>query len=322
MGDSIPFSVSLPRALLKKVGRLPGILFQYRYQVAAFPGRTYGWQCSIDPGNPSFRVLPPPPRRGDYHGFVGTLRVEDCFTFFQFDLPLPEEEHLLIFPDPSPPFPYPDKPGAGGRRVRERQPLQTTMEELEIRKYLPGDDPRRIHWKLYAHSGDLLLRVGEPDPLPTDTFHLHFDPTLPANLDSALRLEAVDRMASMGARVLLDLSHRGNRVLLSTNPPAPISPGTGAFLQDRWFSPPLIEMEGGHPEEGLAELARLSPGSSPSGDIPSNPAVPSTVPDSARILFLFEGTPAAEAVRASPPDSFQVILIPPEGEGPSGRVHE
>lgn len=323
-GTPLTFSVSLPSEVLRGLQRVPGILIWYQYRVSAFPGRIYAWKAMMDPRTPSFESTPSPPLRGDYRGIVGFLQVEDCFRFFQFEIPLPSEEHLLVFPVTSASFPLSNLSALGGSRPREHQPKQTALEELEIRKYIPGDDPRRLHWKLLAHSGELFLRMGEQDPPPMETFHLHFDPTLPQSLDPNLFLEAVDQMASIGASVLLDLSRRGSRILLSTNPPTtPIStyvssattpsgntPAPDTHPQTRWFQAPVIEMEGGHPEEGLAELARLSP--YPILEQKAL-AVPTPTPPSrtSRILFLFADSPVSQRFQQLQTQDERVPLSPP-----------
>ncbi|MDR1909530.1 MAG: DUF58 domain-containing protein, partial [Spirochaetaceae bacterium] len=50
------------------------------------------------------------------------------------------------------------------------------------RPYAPGDDPRRINWKLYGHLGDLFVREGEPEPPPlsrlTILIDTQYDPRL------------------------------------------------------------------------------------------------------------------------------------------------
>jgi len=253
-GTPLTFQVSLPASLLRGFNRIPCVLLRFCYRVTACKGRTYSWATRIDPKDPSFTLTPPPPQRGDYRGPVGYLQVEDCFGFCKLEMPLPEEEHLLILPAPYPASILPTLPERGGLRIREHRFPTTSLEELEIRKYQPGDDIRRLHWKLYAHSGELFFRIGEQDPPPLDTFHLHFDPSLPPKLPATLHLPAVDLMASIGTRVLTELSKAGKRILLSTNPPA-----SSARPEDFWFTLPVLELEAGHPEPGLAALARLSP---------------------------------------------------------------
>jgi hypothetical protein len=47
---------------------------------------------------------------------------------------------------------------------------------------VPGDDPRRINWKLYSHGGELFVREGEREPPPHANIILlidtQFDPPL------------------------------------------------------------------------------------------------------------------------------------------------
>lgn len=40
-------------------------------------------------------------------------------------------------------------------------------ELVEQRPYHPGDDPRRLEWRLFAHTGELFVRIGEEVPPPT-----------------------------------------------------------------------------------------------------------------------------------------------------------
>ena len=253
-GIPLTFQVSLPPHLLRGFNRIPCVLLRFCYRVTACKGRTYSWAARIDPKDPSFSLTPPPPERGDYQGLLGYLQIEDFLGFCRIDMPLPEKERLLILPRPYPASILPTLLVRGGIRIREHRPPSIALEELEIRKYQPGDDIRRLHWKLYAHSGELFFRIGEQDPPSLDTFHLHFDPSLPPKLPASLYLPAVDLMASIGARVLTELSKAGKRILLSTNPPTPTD-----RPQNFWFSHPVLELEVGHPEPGLAALARLVP---------------------------------------------------------------
>jgi hypothetical protein len=44
--------------------------------------------------------------------------------------------------------------------------FQRTDNLIDHRPYIPGDDPRRINWKLYGHGGGLFVREGEREPPP------------------------------------------------------------------------------------------------------------------------------------------------------------
>lgn len=49
----------------------------------------------------------------------------------------------------------------------------------ETRTYLPGDDPRKINWKVFAHSGSLSIREGELLPPPNAEFFCIFNSRTP-----------------------------------------------------------------------------------------------------------------------------------------------
>jgi len=40
---------------------------------------------------------------------------------------------------------------------------------------VPGDDPRRINWKLYGHGGELIVRQGEREPPPSSAVTILID---------------------------------------------------------------------------------------------------------------------------------------------------
>lgn len=306
-GTPLTFQLLLPAPLLRGFRHIPCVVLKYRYQVTAFKGRTYRWEAWIDPKEPSFTLTSPPAERGDYRGPVGYLQVEDCFGFSKIEMSLTEKERLLILPAPYPEVILQMLPARGGTRVREHRFPSISLEELEIRKYQPGDDIRRIHWKLYAHSGELFFRTGEHDPPPLDTIHLHFDPSLPQELPPRFHLPAMDLMASLGARVLMELSKEGKRILLSTNPPI-----TSERPRDFWFTLPVLELEVGYPEPGLAVLARLAPEPSLQPLLATLRMSPqraerrgSSLPVASaagypmRVLFLFVDSPGTEALPMS-----------------------
>ncbi len=59
--------------------------------------------------------------------------------------------------------------------------LQRSSELYESRNYFPGDDPRKIHWKLYAHTRSLAVRLGEYEPPPVKTVSVYIEEPSAAN---------------------------------------------------------------------------------------------------------------------------------------------
>ena len=101
--------------------------------------------------------------RGDYRGRDGFL-ITDWFGFFRFSLvssrPLVvrvmarEEEGVPGFP-----------PSLQADGVSSFLALPSEVDPVENRPYVPGDDPRKINWKQYAHFDGFFVRTAH-EPLP------------------------------------------------------------------------------------------------------------------------------------------------------------
>lgn len=70
--------------------------------------------------------------------------------------------------EPAPlPFSPPPPPATRSGPWRPRRAGRRTGDPFDVRPYLPGDDLRRLHWPLFAHSGTAFVRTAEPSPPPT-----------------------------------------------------------------------------------------------------------------------------------------------------------
>jgi uncharacterized protein (DUF58 family) len=102
-------------------------------------------------------------RRGSYK--VGPLvaRWGDPFGLTERELTLADEFEILVHPAVEPVEDHPltrlweDPPF----RPPISRPWPHGMEFYGMRKYVPGDDIRRIVWRAYARTGDLLVRESE-----------------------------------------------------------------------------------------------------------------------------------------------------------------
>ena len=133
----------------------------------------------------------------------------------------------------------------------EHVPRKRRSDELlETRRYVPGDDVRRLNWKLLAHAGELFLRLGEETPPPRAR--------LLAVLDTTERPRGARRPVGRGdrrprgglrrrARGAAAAGARGQRVpaggaaLRDVDRRAPAGPA--ALLADAWWAPgdaPLV----------------------------------------------------------------------------------
>jgi hypothetical protein len=172
--------------------RPPGILIRYRLELHTADGRRI--QHTFDPdyrgklpqGAASFPF--PAPERGAYYGEADKLFIMDILGLFRVSFAVPQDrgERLLVLPAAS------EEPvslilHAGGHERRQREPhIQRTDDLTGHRPYVPGDDPRRINWKLYGHAGGLFIREGEPEPPPHSRLAILLDTEVDPLLYTAL----------------------------------------------------------------------------------------------------------------------------------------
>ena len=76
---------------------------------------------------------------------------------------------------------------AGSQRAFRRE-----GETFDVRPYQPGDDFRRIHWPLWAHSGETWVRVPDLSPPPTGQQVWLLDLSVPEGTDVELKEAVLD----------------------------------------------------------------------------------------------------------------------------------
>jgi uncharacterized protein (DUF58 family) len=200
--------------------RIPGILIRYTVTLRTRderiithifdPDRLTNDTCS-------FTV----PERGAWYSAYDELYLMDALGFFRrvFRLPLGAAPRLLSLPYPAEEV-LPLFVQSGGSEARTEPQFQRTDNLTDHRPYVPGDDPRRINWKLSGHglSNELFVREGEPEPPP----HSHLlilidsqaDPAL-YNADTGSR--AVDLLCENALAMSLEYSGRGMDIAIGCN---------------------------------------------------------------------------------------------------------
>jgi hypothetical protein len=101
--------------------------------------------------------------RGAYYRRPDELIFFDMFNFFCLRYKVGEETHvpfLLIHPKKIDTDYDITSKLTGGKTVSGNL-IKTDSMPNENRPYIPGDDPRRINWKLYGHSNELFVRENE-----------------------------------------------------------------------------------------------------------------------------------------------------------------
>ena len=99
--------------------------------------------------------------RGVYFGEKDSFVISDAPGFFRLSLPLEQRSGPRLFALPSSiEEPIKITLKSGGDEQRKEVQHKKSDELTDHRPYYPGDDPRRINWKLYSHSpiGELMVR--------------------------------------------------------------------------------------------------------------------------------------------------------------------
>ena len=114
--------------------------------------------------------------RGRYFYKRQYIRITDFAGFFSLVFRQPIRLHQpYTVPAPVLPFEYNQLPLLAFRAVQDAPSMERTSELYESRPYFPGDDPRKIHWKLYAHTQTLSIKLGAFEPPPVKQLTIYIE---------------------------------------------------------------------------------------------------------------------------------------------------
>jgi len=156
-----------------KILQLPGVLVRCRLLLATKDGRRIHYDFNTADLLPHFFTVE---KRGAYFSAYDEFIVFDILGFFRFTFRLPVENDARLLASPR----AVDEPPAVNARAGESTlkpefSIQRTDNLIDHRPYVPGDDPRRINWKLYGHGGGLFVREGEYEPPPQSNIVIFID---------------------------------------------------------------------------------------------------------------------------------------------------
>jgi uncharacterized protein (DUF58 family) len=204
--------------------------------------------------------------RGLYSSGAVTLEMRDVLGFTAHSLSLPQEETLAVLPPVLPREAMPpvmeqtDESAVYARSRRRSESL------LEVRKYYPGDDVRRLNWKLFAHMDELYLRVGEEVPPPESRILVVLDAAAHGLVPRQCAADYLDTLVESCASLMAGYIERGIELTLSL-------PGEGgcrslsgealptllAALADAWWTDRPVTPE--LPARTMHAVVFSSPGS-------------------------------------------------------------
>lgn len=258
------------------------------------------------------------PPRGLYRGEEGRLLVTDALGFFRFSLGAGTPSALTVAPGPRETRQATlvshregEEPQRSDRRIR-------TEELLEVRRYVPGDDVRRINWKQFARWEELFLRIGEEVPPAAQevTLLLRAPGSLGDIMAVDFALRALDRALGLLGDLAVSFSSDGLSVRY-------------ALRED---VPPEALAEANAPEflRALAD-AGWSTGRIPPGSLRGSRCIVVALPDPGLGSYLLELSRSASSVTlllVEAPGSIdrgyshRWLLRPPGGAPRSGRRPE
>jgi uncharacterized protein (DUF58 family) len=194
----------------KKFFRLPGILIRYEMHLHTKDGRHI--YHLFDPDflqkeDTFFRV----PERGAYYTHYDELAIFDLSGFFRLSFSIPQDTSPRLLATPNViEETIPVTIRSGGTAHRREPRFLRTDNLTDHRPYIPGDDPRRINWKLYGHLGDLFVRDGEPEPPPHSRLLIMVD----TQTDSSLYTpeagrRGVDLLCEHALALAIEYAHQG-----------------------------------------------------------------------------------------------------------------
>lgn len=212
--------------------RVPGWLqlrFQYRWCFTR--ERVLEGDLALTPTEPLERAVDA--ARGLYRGPLGFLVLQDPLRWWRLGRALEGEVHLTCLPiPPRTNEDEPRTPSAGLFGPRSGRP-QDLDDHFDTRPYYPGDDIRHLHWKLFAHTGQLILRKAEATPPPRERLFLLVDPWLPLTGEEAHRV--LDRLAAAVWR-WAELAHEHEADLAVIGPGLQWARGEPPTRLRRWLA--------------------------------------------------------------------------------------
>jgi uncharacterized protein (DUF58 family) len=251
LGVTLPSSVAGPAAAAEAVIAadlprtfLPGIGARAVLE-PSWHDRTLGpVGVALAPGENRLRLKFSAARRGVYTLRRATLEASDVLGLARAPLPVPLDESVVVPPATSPRRMTVREPDEGGASMEHVRRIRRSDELLETRRYVPGDDPRRLNWKLLAHAGELFLRLGEETPPPRARLLAVLDTTEHPGMPAGTADAALDGLVEDCASELTALVRRGNAVMLSLTGTlrcetwtAERLPALRAVLADAWWTP-------------------------------------------------------------------------------------
>jgi len=232
-------SVQLPRSFP------PGFSVRFSLPLRWHARRLDSVAARLAPGRNERAIPFTAGARGAFRSVHAVLEIRDALGVTSNLLPVPVSESMTVFPSLASADRLARAMEEGGEATEYTRRRRRSEELLETRKYYPGDDVRRLNWKIFAHINELFLRVGEETPPPESRVLFLLDASANPLVPRALADEYLDGLVESCASAAAALLAGGVDLLYS-------GPGAGgcrsyttesrvellAALADAWWTGP------------------------------------------------------------------------------------
>lgn len=211
-------------------------------------------------------------KRGEFEVGPALLAGSDPLGFFPWKLSLSDRTRIIVYPRVHP-LRFPNNEGLPAGNIRtENRIYEDVTRYRAVREYVPGDDTRRISWKVSARLGKLYCL----EYLPT----LYFPVLIVLNLTTEdyplkYRQHRAERAIETAASLVAHFVGIGQEVGLATTGELPENPGCQAVP---------IKPGNAHAVSMMELLARITLGASDFGALLANPSL--RIPYGTRILIV------------------------------------
>jgi uncharacterized protein (DUF58 family) len=188
---------------------LPGFLTRFLLKLVWQDHASCNIETMLSTGETSRIITFTASLRGEYNTRNCSILIKDYLGLTKSMINLPIKEQLNVYPVLISSSRTPLKLEVSGADIEYSPRKKTSEELLEIRKYFPGDDVRKINWKAYARLRELFLRIGEETTLPEVKLLFIIDPTHSPFVPAAVRHSYMDILVKQAGSLLLSLLNRG-----------------------------------------------------------------------------------------------------------------
>ncbi len=181
---------------------IPGIIILFNISFNWQNRKPVIFSQILNPGKNCHSLFSKAIKRGYFETERFKLIVRDYFGFFKSFIFFNIDEKIPVLPNQI----NADEILNSFRGIDSLEYLkkrEITDEFYEIRKYYPGDDPKKLNWKMFAHSNELFIRKEEETPPPKSNILFIIDLYKTQIIDRKYADEYLDSLIELANSIIL-----------------------------------------------------------------------------------------------------------------------